>query len=675
MHRRRCAAERLSKAYGDRRALQDVSFAAAAGRADRDHRAERRGQDDAAADPRRRARADGRDRLARPPRGRLGAAAAGDLLEALRAREPAPVRAARAGRRRRRDRRAHARPDRAGRPRRRRGRHALGRQPAAGQHRRRPARRPGRAAARRAVLVARPAPARAAVGVRRRPGRAAARRSSTRPTTSPRPSATPTGCSCSPTASCCSRARPPSSSARRASTTRSTSRARSCASCAAGGTDACAGCCSRTCRSCAARRCWWRCWSSTRWSSRCSSAPRCRRGRRSRRSRSPTSCRPGEARIDVGGERLDATTYAGRAVRERRRRSASTRARRRSPRSSRARRSARSSSRADVIERLQATLSLGGGDPPTVEVYFSAENPLKRRYVEATIDATLADANKALVGRDLQGGGGLPEPDRHGRVDLAAGRSATWTSSACATRSGSSTPRSPACRPTPRRAPRSSRCRASPSSPPTTSTSPSRSSPRSPTRSRSKETALVGLGRRARRVRRRGRRAHLADVRRRCCSPPACSRSSARSTRSAGSCAGWSPAPALLAEKIGLAALCAWALAAVMLAVLVAFLDLGWSRTPAWLLALAVAALAFAALGVAIGGLAREVRAASLLAFMLALPIAALALVPSGAVGGTLYDADPDRLGRVPVQAGARRARRGAERRRPARARCCTSPR
>jgi ABC-2 type transport system permease protein len=75
-----------------------------------------------------------------------------------------------------------------------------------------------------------------------------------------------------------------------------------------------------------------------------------------------------------------------------------------------------------------------------------------------------------------------------------------------------------------------------------------------------------------------------------------------------------------------------------MLAVLVAFLDLGWGRTPAWLLALAVAAIAFAALGVAIGGLTREIRAASLLAFMLALPIAALALIPSGAVSGTLYD-------------------------------------
>ena len=50
----------------------------------------------------------------------------------------------------------------------------------------------------------------------------------------------------------------------------------------------------------------------------------------------------------------------------------------------------------DVIERLQNRLSLGGGDAPTVEVYFSAENPLKRRYVQSTIAATLSDANKAL---------------------------------------------------------------------------------------------------------------------------------------------------------------------------------------------------------------------------------------------------------------------------------------
>jgi ABC-2 type transport system permease protein len=51
-----------------------------------------------------------------------------------------------------------------------------------------------------------------------------------------------------------------------------------------------------------------------------------------------------------------------------------------------------------------------------------------------------------------------------------------------------------------------------------------------------------------------------------------------------------------------------------------------------------VGALAFAALGLAIGGLTRDVRAASLLAFMLCLPLAFLALVPSGAVAPALYD-------------------------------------
>jgi ABC-2 type transport system permease protein len=95
----------------------------------------------------------------------------------------------------------------------------------------------------------------------------------------------------------------------------------------------------------------------------------------------------------------------------------------------------------------------------------------------------------------------------------------------------------------------------------------------------------------------------------------------------------------LLVEKIGLAALCAFAVTLVMLLALGGFfIDLDWARFPQWLLALAGGALAFAALGVAIGGLAREVRAASLLAFLLSLPIAFLALVPSGAVSSGLYD-------------------------------------
>jgi ABC-2 type transport system permease protein len=75
-----------------------------------------------------------------------------------------------------------------------------------------------------------------------------------------------------------------------------------------------------------------------------------------------------------------------------------------------------------------------------------------------------------------------------------------------------------------------------------------------------------------------------------------------------------------------------------MLAGLAAFVGLDWGRAPLWLAALGVGGLAFAALGVAIGALAREVRAASLLAFALALPIAFLALVPSGSVAAGVYD-------------------------------------
>ncbi|HEY7453781.1 MAG TPA: ABC transporter permease [Thermoleophilaceae bacterium] len=94
----------------------------------------------------------------------------------------------------------------------------------------------------------------------------------------------------------------------------------------------------------------------------------------------------------------------------------------------------------------------------------------------------------------------------------------------------------------------------------------------------------------------------------------------------------------LLIEKGGLAAVCSVLVCLVMMAGLGLFVDLDWSRVPLWLAALALGALAFAALGLAIGGLTRDVRAASLLAFMLCLPLAFLALVPSGAVAPALYD-------------------------------------
>jgi ABC-2 type transport system permease protein len=95
---------------------------------------------------------------------------------------------------------------------------------------------------------------------------------------------------------------------------------------------------------------------------------------------------------------------------------------------------------------------------------------------------------------------------------------------------------------------------------------------------------------------------------------------------------------ALLVEKIGLAAVCAIAVSLLMLAGIALFVELEWGRFELWIVALLFGALGFGAMGVAIGGITREVRAASLLAFMVSLPMAFLALVPSGAVSSGLYD-------------------------------------
>ncbi len=95
----------------------------------------------------------------------------------------------------------------------------------------------------------------------------------------------------------------------------------------------------------------------------------------------------------------------------------------------------------------------------------------------------------------------------------------------------------------------------------------------------------------------------------------------------------------LLIEKILLSAVCSFVVAFAMLAGVSAFVTLDWSRVGLWLIALAFGAVAFGALGVAIGVLVREVRAASLLAFLLSLPLAFLALVPAGAVAVGVYDA------------------------------------
>jgi ABC-2 type transport system permease protein len=92
----------------------------------------------------------------------------------------------------------------------------------------------------------------------------------------------------------------------------------------------------------------------------------------------------------------------------------------------------------------------------------------------------------------------------------------------------------------------------------------------------------------------------------------------------------------LLSEKVALSAGCGAMVALVMAAAVSLFVHLDWARFPLWILALGFGGLAFGALGVAIGGLAREVRAASLVAFLVSLPIAFVALVPANAVSGAL---------------------------------------
>jgi ABC-type multidrug transport system permease subunit len=344
---------------------------------------------------------------------------------------------------------------------------------------------------------------------------------------------------------------------------------------------------------------------------------------------------PGEAKINVGGEQLDATSYASELfdavdpIRVKTREEAIEKV---------------ESGEAlgalvippDVIKRLQGTLGLGGGDPPTVEVYYSAENPLKRRYVQATIDATLADANKALADEIFKEsarylslivqGGNVSLP-LVGDIDILGLRNAQKIIDAAITGLPDGSPSRTALQ----QVSRFARLAADNLD----VSKPILASIANPVRVKEQtlsgsDTSLDVFG------------VEVAVV---------LSLMFVTLLLAAGMLAlereehafgrlvrGLVSRTGLLAEKIGLAGLCAWALAAVMLAVLVGFLDLGWGRTPVWLAALAVAAVAFAALGVAIGGVTREVRAASLLAFMLALPIAALALIPSGAVNETLYD-------------------------------------
>ena len=95
----------------------------------------------------------------------------------------------------------------------------------------------------------------------------------------------------------------------------------------------------------------------------------------------------------------------------------------------------------------------------------------------------------------------------------------------------------------------------------------------------------------------------------------------------------------LLAEKIALGIVASVAVTLLLLVALTPLVSIEWGRAPLILAAVIAGGGAFAAFGGAIGGAAREVRASSLLAFMVSLPIAFLSLVPSGTVSGGVYQA------------------------------------
>lgn len=288
----------------------------------------------------------------------------------------------------------------------------------------------------------------------------------------------------------------------------------------------------------------------------------------------------------------------------------------------------------DVTQKLQAAVGLiGSGELPTLEVLYAADNPIKRRYVEDTIRAQLAKANQAL-GRELTKvagnylniilqGGDVPII---GNV-LGLQRSAQILGEVSGSLGGTD-----------------------------------------PRRQRIDE------------VRRFAQAAadnlDLSDEVLSAIGEPIRVRQSSVAGNASSSLDGFAIAAAvaiallfvgilvaagmlalereehafgrlvrglvsrwaLLAEKVLLAALCASVVGGLLLVVLGLFRDPDWARAPLWVVALVAGAAGFGALGVAIGAITRDVRAASLLAFLLSLPIAALALVPSGAIGSTAFD-------------------------------------
>ncbi|HVL97578.1 MAG TPA: ABC transporter permease [Solirubrobacteraceae bacterium] len=290
---------------------------------------------------------------------------------------------------------------------------------------------------------------------------------------------------------------------------------------------------------------------------------------------------------------------------------------------------------ADVTDRLQGTLNLSGGPRPEVEVLYNAENPAKRREVESAIRSRLSEANQALAERltriagsylgIITSGGEFSVLGREFEV-LGLRRARTIIEATIASLPADAPER-------------------------TALAQVSRFAQLAADNLDVSEPILASIGEpvQVKQTVVGGSRStlevYMAQV------AVSISMMFVTLLLVAGMLAiereehafsrlvrGLVSRTGLLAEKIVLGAVCAVPLSLGMLAILSLFLDVDRSRAPLWVPAAVLAALAFAAMGAAIGAVARDVRAASLLAFALCLPVAALALVPSGAVAGWIYD-------------------------------------
>ena len=291
----------------------------------------------------------------------------------------------------------------------------------------------------------------------------------------------------------------------------------------------------------------------------------------------------------------------------------------------------------DLVQRLQATISLSGKGPrPAVEVMYNAEDPVKQQFVESTIDSRVADLNKAVATKLTQIAAGYLKILLSGgdfsilgsKFEVLGLTKSKALIDSVLTRTPQSTPDHEALSRVSRFAQLAidnldlSDTVLSSLATPVRVDQKVISGRRTPldafavtvavTMSLMLVCVLLAAGMLA-----LEREEHAF----------------ARLVRGLVSRTG------LLVEKVLLAALCATAVTLIMTAGVSLFVSLSWSRFPLWVVALLAGGLGFGALGVALGALAREVRAASLLAILLALPIAFLALVPSGAVATGLYDA------------------------------------